>query len=615
MRLYHKINSVALSVLVLVSLTITWSAIGYMDDLAAALNERFMQSQISRLVGRIDHDYQVLYEKGLTSSLSYTKLTQDTIIRELLHEGGAATTRIGIYDSSGRPLVHESRLAEPGDALAHLEQLRNAPGRMLLFDNAGRKRFYIADIANGWDWTVVLSMDSAGLFAWRNEFLLRSMTILFASTLAGAVVFLLLSRRIVRPLQALVQAAESIEAEGWHNNIACIASRDEVGQLSRAFSRMAHSRQRAEERLRQSEEQYRLLASNVHDVIWTMDQDFRFTYFSPSIHRVLGYTPEEILHLSLDEWVVAQYLPLFQEKALERRRQWDQGNYDETHTFELALIHKDGTMVWAEVSSSTLLDESGAPAGLVGVSRDITKRRQLELQKDSIDKMIRHDLKHPLVGIISLPELLLMSQDISEQDKEVLRIIQNSGKKMLQLIDSSLALYRIEAGNHRLQLQRFDLAEELRSIKVELASHLETYGLELQLFCNGIMGCPEPGLVVCADPVLFPFMLANLIKNAMEASPPGNVVTVRVNLNETGREDEAGELEISVHNIGAVPEAVRGNFFEKFVTYGKKSGTGLGTYSARLITQAHGGEITMQTSEQTGTLVTVRLPQQPEACS
>jgi signal transduction histidine kinase len=95
-------------------------------------------------------------------------------------------------------------------------------------------------------------------------------------------------------------------------------------------------------------------------------------------------------------------------------------------------------------------------------------------------------------------------------------------------------------------------------------------------------------------------MLSNLVKNALEASPEGGVVTIGLC---TGAQPE-----VTVHNMGAVPEAIRDRFFEKYATQGKSSGTGLGTYSAQLIARTLGGDIHMRTSEQEGTTVTVRFP-------
>jgi signal transduction histidine kinase len=96
-------------------------------------------------------------------------------------------------------------------------------------------------------------------------------------------------------------------------------------------------------------------------------------------------------------------------------------------------------------------------------------------------------------------------------------------------------------------------------------------------------------------------MLANLVKNAMEASPKQGHVAINL------YRDAAGAL-VRIHNQGEVPMAVRAHFFDKYTTAGKTNGTGLGTYSARLMTLTMGGDIGVETSAEQGTTLTVRFP-------
>jgi len=96
-------------------------------------------------------------------------------------------------------------------------------------------------------------------------------------------------------------------------------------------------------------------------------------------------------------------------------------------------------------------------------------------------------------------------------------------------------------------------------------------------------------------------MLANLIKNALEASAPGD--PVRVNLTRG-----QGVAVIEVANTRDVPEEVRPVFFEKYATAGKPDGTGLGAYTARLIARVHGGDVELITGGGEGTRVRVTLP-------
>ena len=103
-------------------------------------------------------------------------------------------------------------------------------------------------------------------------------------------------------------------------------------------------------------------------------------------------------------------------------------------------------------------------------------------------------------------------------------------------------------------------------------------------------------------------MLSNLFKNALEASPRNEKIQISLS--------KENECLISIHNQGAVPEDIRDNFFEKYTTSGKHGGTGLGTYSAKLIAETLGGSIiTMASSEKLGTMITLSFPRCSDGAS
>ncbi|MBF0582858.1 MAG: sensor histidine kinase, partial [Magnetococcales bacterium] len=108
---------------------------------------------------------------------------------------------------------------------------------------------------------------------------------------------------------------------------------------------------------------------------------------------------------------------------------------------------------------------------------------------------------------------------------------------------------------------------------------------------------------VLGDKTLCYTLFANLCKNALEASGTGQTVTIAL------RNGDNGMATIAIHNHGAVPEAIRETFFEKYVTHGKRGGTGLGTYSSRLMAETQQGQIALHSSELEGTTITVTLRQ------
>lgn len=135
--------------------------------------------------------------------------------------------------------------------------------------------------------------------------------------------------------------------------------------------------------LRESETQYRLLADNVSDIIWTMDLNQRFSYVSPSVQKLLGYTPEEALRIPLKNTLTPEsYAKVVQviTKAIARDGE-PGGATDVTLSLELEHIRKDGGKLWTEITTSFIRGEGGLLSGFIGTTRDITNRKQAEEQR------------------------------------------------------------------------------------------------------------------------------------------------------------------------------------------------------------------------------------------
>ncbi|NLF19063.1 MAG: PAS domain S-box protein [Lentisphaerae bacterium] len=139
--------------------------------------------------------------------------------------------------------------------------------------------------------------------------------------------------------------------------------------------RVRQAAQRDARALQASEQRYRLIAENASDVVWTADSAGRFTYVSPSVQRLLGFTPAEIMALAARPPEPGS-LPIARNEALARiHQQLIEQDAEQPVTMELCDRHRDGHDVWVEVVARVIRDADGRPAGILGASRDITRRR------------------------------------------------------------------------------------------------------------------------------------------------------------------------------------------------------------------------------------------------
>jgi PAS domain S-box-containing protein len=137
---------------------------------------------------------------------------------------------------------------------------------------------------------------------------------------------------------------------------------------------------RAQDELRASEERYRLLAENVADVIWVWDMNLRPTYYSPSVARLRGYSVEEAMTHTIDQMLT----PASRDTALKAlasalSQEGERGSdRSRPRTLRLEVTRKDGSTVWTETTMTFLRYANNEPAGILGVTRDITARRRAQ---------------------------------------------------------------------------------------------------------------------------------------------------------------------------------------------------------------------------------------------
>jgi len=161
-------------------------------------------------------------------------------------------------------------------------------------------------------------------------------------------------------------------------------------------------RRKGEEALRDSERRYRLLAENLSDVVWVVGTDLKFTYVSPSVERLLGYSVEEAVALLVQRVVTPASFGIAMKVMAEEEAKERSGKSDRERsvTLELELLRKDGFTVWTENRVSYLRDSDGAAVGYLGVSRDIGERKKSQESLRASEERFRTIFERSPIGAI-----------------------------------------------------------------------------------------------------------------------------------------------------------------------------------------------------------------------
>lgn len=244
---------------------------------------------------------------------------------------------------------------------------------------------------------------------------------------------------------------------------------NEVGKVSKVaiIAREITDQKQASEALRASEEKYRLLADNVTDVIWIMDMDLNFTYVSPSVERLSGFTAKELKKLTLKDIQNPDELEMtkrYLKRDLARDKEGQLGRFS-SRILEQKIYRKDGTPVWVENKTTFLRDGDGKPIGILGITRDITSRKEAENQikaslreKDTLLKEIHHRVKNNLQIISSMLRL----QESKIKDEELIKLFMDSRNRIRSMALIHERLYKSD------NIASIDFAEYINLIVTEL---------------------------------------------------------------------------------------------------------------------------------------------------
>jgi PAS domain S-box-containing protein len=373
---------------------------------------------------------------------------------------------------------------------------------------------------------------------------------------------------------------------------------------------------RAEMAFRESENRYLLLAENAKDVIWVLDvKTQRFSYVSPSVLHLKGYTSEEAMQRSLEETLTEGSCKAVL-KAIEDALN-DPGGAGET-TLMLEETCRDGSIVSTETTMRLLRDPKTKEYQAICVSRDITERKKAEEElkkaKEAAEQANRakseflarmsHEIRTPMNGVIGMTSLLL-DTELTLDQRQHAETIRLSGEALLTIINDILDLSKIEAGRMRLEVIRFDLLEIVQETVNQLAVQAEEKDLELILRYP-----PEAPRYLVGDPGRVRQVLLNLVSNAVKFTNEGHVI-VSVEIGSIGSGKARVSLEVTDTGIGISKDALE-MVFHAFSqadssTTRRYGGTGLGLTICRQLAEIMNGSISATSKVGEGSTFHVEL--------
>jgi len=408
------------------------------------------------------------------------------------------------------------------------------------------------------------------------------------------------------------------EDEGWRlrkdgsrfwANVVITPLHDRDG-VHRGFSKITRDlteRREQEERLRESEERFRLLLEGIHDyAIYMLDPEGRVTSWNAGAQRITGHSAAEILGTSFERFYppeeVAAGRPADALRAATLNRRFEDRGW---------RVRKDDTNFWAAIIVTALHDADGRLRGFANVVRDLSEKKRIENLEEQgrhlteFLAMLAHELRNPLAPIRSALGIMAINREATPQTAWCRDVIERQTTHLTRLVDDLLDVSRITRGKLSMHTGTIDLNAAVGRA-VEAARPLidaRKHRLSVSM--------PPGTVVINADMTRIVQVIVNLLNNAAKYTPDGGEISLSV---ATERDDAV--IRVKDTGIG-IPAHMLEHVFELF-TQGERTlartegGLGIGLTLARRIITLHGGSIIASSAGTgQGSEFVVRLPLLP----
>lgn len=315
----------------------------------------------------------------------------------------------------------------------------------------------------------------------------------------------------------------------------------------------------------QDEEKYKSLAENSTDIIWVWNFDLeKFTYVSPSITQVTGYTIQEASEKHISNTFTQDSYLQFKEMLLPRMKEFRYSSMKIPYSYELEQVRKNGSTIWIE-ANTVFQKNQNSEIELLGVSRDIDGRKKSEAEmnryfkelqllnqtKDKFFSIISHDLKGPIGGMNTFIGMLMedMETRSPKRMRNDLNILYQSSGEVYALLENLLTWARSQTNEISFLPENVSVKSLVDTVISYFTFMTENKGIRIQ-------NLVEKDTVVFADENMLETILRNLVSNAIKYSHVGGQVIVTANSID-------GNVSIQVEDFGTgISDEIRSTFFQ-----------------------------------------------------
>lgn len=413
---------------------------------------------------------------------------------------------------------------------------------------------------------------------------------MYVFLLAGIIIatgfFFFTSRWILQPVNRLIKSADEI-GRGNLNLVVQSDSRDEIGHLSRAFNEMASNlrelRRTDQARLMRIQRATQNAFDSLPDAVAVIDLQGTVEVATVLARNAFG--------LKQNTKIQDTEFPVI----MDIYRRAIKSGHSVVPENGKTIIQKfvEGEERFFRPEAQPIRDQDGQPTGVVLVMKDITQLRQQDEMKRGIISTVSHQLKTPLTSIRMAIHVLLEERvgSLTEKQVELLLAAREDSDRLYSILNNLLDISRIESGKAAMHIQK----KHPNNLVIDVVEMFSMAAVDKGVAIRTKLGGDLPE--VWADPKQISHVFSNLLSNALRYTDPGGEIIVSATADETS-------VIFEVTDTGkGIPSEHLVNVFERFFRVPDQAieeGSGLGLAIVKEIVEAHGGDISVKSTEGKG---------------